>query len=272
MKGTRRSFASLLSIGSFTVALAACGGGGGSGDGTGTDDPGVVTQPAPLTHAATDVPLVGELVADCADTGIAIADSVIDTVTEGSGFALPTGTLPNLRDVISLVDLGTVPVIGGLVPGVDGDLESISLQAVLALIPGGANFDDLPVLGQLPLVCQSLIDALPEGALSDPAALLAALGDPSAALGFIPVFDGAGDPIGLLLATLPSGLGGVSGGLPGLPGVTNLPDVGSLAPLDPSNVSDLGGAVEMLLGLLNTGGLPIPGLSGLLALLNLNLI
>ena len=100
----------------------------------------------------------------------------------------------------------------------------------------------IPVLGQLATVCIDVVDLLPDGALGDPAALLAILGDPTHALGVIPVLDGEGNPVGVILATLPEALAG--GDLGGLPLGTDVPVLDGLLPFDPADVPGLGGFVE----------------------------
>src|SRR5215813_4318025 len=63
------------------VVLMACGGGGGGEDRSsgGSGDTTAQTA-APLTAADSDVPLVGNLIADCGETGVALADTLIDDV------------------------------------------------------------------------------------------------------------------------------------------------------------------------------------------------
>lgn len=250
------------------LVLVACGGGGGGDD---TDAPGGSTNPppggsaaAPLTDAAAGVPIVGELVADCGNVGIGSVELVVDGV---GGDSLPAD-LPTLDQLLDQAGLAGLPVIGGLIPS-DGQLEEISGDSLIALVPDAASLGDLPALGQLPTVCSSLVGALPADAFTDPSVLIATLGDPSSALGVIAVLDDAGVPVGVLLATLPSGLdGGGLGGIPGLPSGTPLPDLNELSPLDPSTVPVLGDLTESLLAVLNGGSVGgLSGLDGLLAAL-----
>jgi hypothetical protein len=243
------------------VIFTGCsGGGGGGGDGVDNPDPtGNTAQP--LNAAGSDVPVVGELIADCNTIGVGIVDTVIDAVNDLVGDALPTA-LPTLTEILELANADEIPLIGGLVPGGNG-MAPISLQDLLAQVPGGLDIGELPVLGQLPTVCAELAQVLPPGAIGDPAILLAALGDPAGALGAIAVLDQDGNPVGLLLASLPGGLMG--GAAPGLPIGTEIPDLGELAPLDPADVPVLGSLVETLLGVLSGGG--VGGLGGLVGLL-----
>lgn len=270
---TRSSWRGTMLVVPFLLLAACGGGGGGSDDGSPIDDPSPDgSTAAPLTDAASGVPVVGEIVADCVDTGVGLVDTLIDAVSDLTGDTLPIA-IPHLSDIVDLADLSSIPVIGGLVPTLGGDLAPISLEDLLAELPIGTSLGDLPVIGQLPVVCSSLVDLLPPGAITDPATLLATLGDPSNALGLIPVLDGEGNPVSLILASLPSGLaGGGLGGIPGLPTGTVIPDLNELSPLDPTSIPGLGGLVESLLGILNTGGvggLPVGGLGGLTGLLGL---
>ena len=244
------------------VVFAACsGGGGGGGDSVENPEPTGSTA-APLSDSAAGIPIVGEIIADCTDVGVGLVDTLIDAVEDLLGDTLPTD-LPRLSEILELVDPADVPVIGGLVPTAGGDLEAISLEDLLAQVPGGLALGDLPVLGQLPTVCSSLVEVLPPGAIGDPAILLAALGDPAGALGLMPILDESGNPVGLLLASLPSAL--MTGSIPGLPAGTAIPDLDSIAPFDPADVPVLGGLVETLLGVLSGGG--VGGLGGLTSLL-----
>jgi hypothetical protein len=250
------------------LMLVACGGGGG---GSATDAPGGNDDPvpggsaaAPLTDAAAGVPVVGELVADCGDTGVGVVDLVVDAIDGVAGDSLPAD-LPTLDQLLDQAGLAGLPVIGGLIP-VDGELESVSGDSLIALVPGASALGDLPALGQLPTVCSSLVGALPSDAFTDPAVLLETLGDPSAALGVIAILDDAGVPVGVILATLPSGLvGGGLGGIPGLPSGTPVPDLNELSPLDPSTVPVLGDLTESLLAVLSGGS--VGGLGSLTGLL-----
>ena len=246
------------------LVLVGCGGGGGGSSEDGVDNPDPVTSsPAPLTDAASGIPVVGEIVADCTDIGVGVVDTIIDAVDDLVGESLPIA-LPHLADIVDLVDPSEIPVIGGLIPGVGGDLGPISLEALLAQVPGGLDLAELPVLGQLPTVCSTLVAALPAGAIGDPAILLAALGDPAGALGLIALLDQEGNPVGLILASIPGGM--MTGGAPGLPIGTEIPDLGELSPLDPTSVPMLGSLVETLLGVLSGGG-GVGGLGGLASLL-----
>jgi len=242
---TRASFA-LVPLALF----AACGGGGG---GAGASDA-PAQKVAGLTSAAGQVPVVGDLIADCRDSGVAVADSLIDGVN--SLGALPA-SLPTLSQVIDIGDLDQLPIVGGLVAGNGAsELLPIPLDSVLGLLPGGVG--DLAgglVAGQLPVLCSTVVGNLPLDALQDPAALVASLGLPIGALGVIPIFDQQHNPVGSLLTVV----------LDELPGLTSL----VLGPL--SGIPIVGGAlsslVSSLLGLLSGNGL----LGGLLGggLLNL---
>ena len=246
------------------LILAGCGGGGGGGSSDEVENPSPQgSTAAPLTDSASGIPVVGELIADCTDMGVGLVDTLIDAVDDLAGDSLPAN-LPHLADIVDLVDPSEIPVIGGLVPGGEGDLEPISLDDLLAQVPGGLDLGDLPVLGQLPTVCSTLVEALPPGAIGDPAVLLAALGDPAGALGLIAILDQEGNPVALLLASLPAGL--MTGGIPGLPAGTPIPDLGELAPFDPTDLPGLGGLVTTLLGILGGGG-SLGGLGGLTSLL-----
>lgn len=256
MKRLHRTTTALLALVPFAW-LAACGGGGGDGSSTAGNGSTSEHLPASTEQAIRHVPLAGELVADCSDVGVGFVDSVVDATNGLSGNALPA-QIPTLSEVVALADLSKVPVIGGQLVDAMGHLQTLTADQALALLPTGApGLSALPVTGQLPAVCSSLLGALPAGATTDPATLLAALGDPSSALALIPIFDASNDPVGVVLATLPSGL------LPGsglsLPGVGNPPDLTSLAPLDSSTVPVLGPAlsslVGSLLGTLNGNGL-----------------
>src|SRR4029078_9662292 len=100
----------------------------------------------------------------------------------------------------------------------------------------------------------SLLAFLPAGVTTDPTALLAALGNPTGALGVIAVLDASQNPVGVLLADVPAGLIPGTSGI-ALPGVSTLPDLTSLAPLDPSTVPLVGGPLsrftQTLFGLLD---------------------
>lgn len=263
---TRNPLKAALLTAPFLMLVACGGGGGGGGDEAEATNPPPASgsAAAPLSDAAAGVPVVGELVADCTDSGVGLVDLVVDAVDGVSGDALP-GSVPSLADVIDLADLSGLPILGGLVPSEGGALTPISLEMLLLMV-GAPALDGLPVLGQLPTVCSSLLADLPADAVSDPAVLLEVLGDPTAALGVIPVLDESGDPVALILATLPSALeGGGLGGLPGLPSDTVIPDLTELAPLDPGSVPVLGDLVANLLGVLNGGS--VGGLGGLTSLL-----
>jgi hypothetical protein len=255
--------------------LTACGGGDGSSSSNQNDN-----LPPSLNAAISTVPLAGELIADCADTGVGVIDSVIDAVKAATGSSLPAA-LPKLSDVLAMADLAKVPVIGGVVVNAEGQLGSISADQVTALLPAGVpGLANLPIPGQLPAICSSLVSFVPAGATTDPTAqrprdaprpvtvaLLDALGSVTGALGVIPVLDGSNNPVGVLLATVPAGLVHGAGSGIRLPGVTSLPDLTSLAPLDPASVSSVGGVLSSLtselLGLLEANGLVSGDLLGL---------
>jgi hypothetical protein len=253
--------------------LTACGGDGSSSSNQNDN------LPPRLNAAIRTVPLAGELIADCADTGVGVIDSVI-AVKAAAGSSLPAA-LPKLSDVLAMADLAKVPVIGGVVVNAEGKLESISADQVMALLPAGVpRLANLPIPGQLPAVCSSVVSFLPAGATTDPTAqrprdaprpvtvaLLDALGSVTGALGAIPVLDGSNNPVGVLLATVPTGLVPGAGSGITLPGVTSLPDLTSLVPLDPASVSSVGGVLSSLtselLGLLEANGLVSGDLLGL---------
>jgi len=270
---TRKSTLAILACVPFLALAVSCGGGGGGSDSTttGNDQQGD-NLPASTSAAITSVPLAGNLVADCTEQGVGVVDDLIDAVN-GIG-SLPT-SLPKLSDVIAMADLANVPVLGGLVQDALGQLQSMSADDITSLIPGGVpGLAGLPIPAQLPVVCSSLIAALPANAIADPSQILALLGDPTNALGVIPVFDESMNPVAVLLATVPGGLVPGSGVTPTLPGVPNLPDLTSLVPLDQLSTLPLVGPVlesltGNLLGVLDLGGLLNGGLLGILAGLGL---
>ena len=263
-----RTWKSKLAVLALPLLIAACGGGGGGGDDsttTGNDQQGD-NLPASSTAAISSVPLAGNLIADCNAQGVGVVDDIIDAVN-GIG-ALPVA-LPKLSEVVAMADLSTLPVIGGIVVDGLGQLESMSAEDIIDLIPGGVpGLADLDVPAQLPVICASLVAALPPGALDDPAALLALLGDPTHILGLIPIFDDSMNPVGVLLTTVPGGL--VPGGMPGtgLPGVSTLPDLTQLTALNlmtlPLVGPQLAGMTGNMLGLLDLGNLLGGGLLALL--------
>lgn len=238
------------------LALAACGGSSGGGD----EPAETASTTVPLTGTAATVPLVGEVIADCTDAGVGLVDSIVDTVGNVAGGPLPVD-LPALADVLDVADAALLPILGAVLPTEEGALVPISLDELLALVPGGAALGGLPVLGQLPTVCSSLLGGLPVGAGTDPAVLVDALGDPTSAIGAIAVLDGDDNPVGVLLATVPALLAGGNGGLPIL---------GELLPIDPLGLPLLGDLVATLLGLLSGGSVGgLGGLGGLLGILGL---
>ena len=266
---TMKTWKSTLAI--LCVLAAACGGGGGSDSttaGNGSDQQGDNLPPA-TASAITTVPLAGNVLADCTDNGVGVIDSLIDAVEAIA--SLPV-SLPKLSDVIAQADLANLPVLGGVVEDGLGQLHSVSAANVTTLLGVGGvpGLALLPIPAQLPVVCSSLVSALPEGATLDPATILELLGNPSNALGVIPIFDGSNNPVAVLLATVPAGLVPNSGTTPSLPGVTTLPTLISLVPIDQASTLPLVGPtlstlLGNLLGSLNGGGL----LGGnLLALLN----
>ncbi len=269
MRKNRKKSTAVLTAASFAL-FTACNGGGGGGAGT-TTNPTTTEFPPTVSNVVAEIPLVGEVLADCTHTGIAVVDSIIDTVNDSAAGSLPTA-LPTLSEVLDQV-LTSVPFIGGLIPGSGSELIPIAPEDLLALFPGGIIPGDLPVLGQLPTVCTDLIGQLPADALTDPAVLLAVLGDPTKIFGAIPVLDDGGNPVGVLLATLPGGLAN-GGSLPTLPGL-DLTQITSMVPLDGASLPVAGGSldgiVQSLLDLLDTNGLlaGLPGLSGILGLLGL---
>ena len=268
---TRKSTLAILACVPLMALAVSCGGGSGGGDGgtttTGNDQQG---SPAVTSAAITSVPLAGNVIADCTDQGVGVVDDLIDAVN-GIG-TLPTA-LPKLSDILAMADLAHVPVLGGLVQDALGHLNSMSATDITSLIPGGVpGLANLPIPAQLPVVCSSLVAALPPGAIADPSAILALLGNPTNALGVIPIFDSSMNPVAVLLATVPGGLVPGSGSTASLPGVPNLPDLTSLVPLDQLTTLPLVGPVLSsltgnLLGTLNLGGLLNGGLLGILGTL-----
>ena len=252
----------------LTLALvASCGGGGGDGSSTSTT-PQTSNLPASTTAALQSVPLAGELVADCASTGVGLVNSIVDAVNAIGGSSLPAA-LPKLSDILAMADLSKVPVLGGIIVDAQHQLETLSASDITSLLPAGVpGLANLDVTGQIPAVCSSLTGSLPAGATTDPAALLAALGHPTAALGVIPVLDASQNPVGVLLATVPAALIPGSGSAVVLPGVPTLPDLTSLSPLDPTTVPVVGGQLSglmtTLLGLLDSHSLLGSDLLGLL--------
>ena len=215
------------------LLLAACGGGGGGSEGEGDDGGSAAPgqRPAALTAASGDVPLVGNLIADCGESGVAVAESLIGTAN-GLG-ALPLA-LPTLSEVIDLADLDRLPIVGGLVAGSQGgELLPIPLDTVLDLLPLGiGGIADTLVAGQLPVLCSTVVDGLPLELLEDPLALVESLGLPIGALGVIPIFDHANNPVGSVLAVV----------LEGVPALASL----VLGPL--SAIPIVGGALASLVG------------------------
>ncbi len=270
IKKSRKKTTALLALVPFAW-MTACGGGGGGG---GTSSTGTSTSsdslPASTTAAISSVPLAGEVVADCTDTAVGIIDSIVDSTSDLTGGVLPVA-IPKLSDVIALLDLSKLPVIGGQVSSATGVLSTISASDAIALLPTGVpGLANLPLTGQLPVVCSSLLSSLPAGAATDPTQLLALLGNPTTALGLIPIFDSSNNPVGVLLATLPSGLLPTSGGGSSSGGST-LPDLTQLVPIDTSTLPVVGpeisGVVDNLLGVLDTNSLLTGGLGGLLGII-----
>ncbi len=228
------------------LLLVACGGGNGE-DGL-PGNAATRANLAPLTAAGDDVPLVGNLIADCGESGVALADGLIETVN-GLG-ALPA-SLPTLSEVIDLTDLDKVPIVGGLVAGSQGgELLPIPLDFVFDLLPLGiGGLADQLVAGQLPVLCSTVIDGLPLDLLENPQALVGELGSPTAALGVVPIFDEANNPVGSILTVV----------LSGVPAIASL----VLGPLSaiPLVGGPLASLVGTVLGLLSGGGL-LDGLLG----------
>ncbi len=160
--------------------LVACGGSGG-GPGASVDQSGVTSQIA-------NVPIAGQFLADCLDSGTAVITSFV----EQSPLSGVTGSLPTAEDVLAMGDPNNIPVIGGLVPssGLSTDMIPISIDDALAMIPTSGLPVSLPVIGDAPVSCSDV--ALPTGSLPDPTSVL----------GLVPVFNDAGDPVGLVLATV----------------------------------------------------------------------
>lgn len=249
----------LIAVVGSVALLAACGGGGG-----GSSLPSTSNLPTDVKSTLLTIPVAGEIVADCADTGTGQINSIVDTVDALTPSGLPAD-LPTLSDVLGAVPSAPPPVIAGLVPDTSG-LSPIDVSSVAALLPGGLP-TDLPVIDQLSAVCSDLVSALPSGVTTDPSALFDALGDPTQVIGVLPVFDAANEVVGVVIATVPSGL--LPGGTPPLPGLPTVPDLSSLAPIDPATLPVVGPTVGsttgMVLGLLDSNG-SLAGLTGLLSL------
>jgi hypothetical protein len=263
---TRKSTLAILACVPLALAVACGGGGGSNGTSTTGNDQQGDNLPASTSSAITAVPLAGDMLADCTDQGVGLVDSVIDSVNAIG--TLPVA-LPKLSDVVAMADLDKLPVLGGVVQDALGHLSSISATDVTNLIPGGVpGLANLPIPAQLPVVCSNLVAALPSNAVADPSQILALLGDPTHALGVIPVLDSSNNPVGVLLATVPAGLIPGSGTTPSLPGVTTLPSLTSLQGLDLSTLPVVGPTLATLtgnlLGSLNLGSLLSGGLLGIL--------
>jgi hypothetical protein len=258
---TRKSVSAILACVPLALAVSCGGGGGGGGEGvistpTGSDQTGD-SLPASTSAAITSVPLAGTMVADCADTGVGIADDAVDAVNGITAGSLPA-SLPKLSEVIAQADLASLPLLGGVAEDGLGQLQALSADDVKALLPlGAAGLADVPVPSQLPAACAELTAVMPAGITGDPAALLDLLGDPTHALGVIALLDGGNDPVGALLVTVPAGL--VAGSGFALPGAATMPVLTALAPLDASTPPLVGGSltdiVSSVLGLLDTNGL-----------------
>lgn len=257
------------------IVFTACGDGGGGGIGTSSGSNANASLPPPVNATVTSVPLVGNVVADCANTGVGVVDQIINTVNALAGGSLPT-SLPTLTSLLATgtSTLQTLPVIGGLIPDGVGGLTTIGGLNALSLLPTNvplvSTLGGLSVIGQLPTVCSSIVGALPPLALTNPSAIVGALGSPTAILGLIPIFNASNNPVGLLLATLPAGLDPSSVVPISLPGVGSLPDLTSLIPLDLSTLPAVGPTLGTLahsnLSLLGSvTGLLNPLLGGLLA-------
>jgi hypothetical protein len=214
-----KSIFTVLAASPLTMLVACSGGGGGSGT--------AAEQTTALTSAIEDVPVAGQFLAECTDAGVALIDGFVGELPLPEA---PAG-LPTAEDVLAMADPNMIPVIGGLVPGgvVPGDLVPISIEDTLEMIPTEGLPTDLPVIGFGSVSCSDV--ALPEGELPDP----------TDALGLVTVFDDAGVPVALVLATV----GQVQNG--GLPEVT---DVG--LPVGTDTLPEpLGSTVGSLLGLLD---------------------
>lgn len=251
--------------------MAACGGGGGSDSGAGItaqmQNP--PSSPTANTVALSDVPLAGTVQMDCGNSGLGVVDSVTNAASNLTPGALPTA-LPNLSDILPIADLSSVPVIGGLLQGSQGQLTTVSADSLTSLLPTGASgLASLPVPGQLPAYCSSLVGSLPANALTDPSVLLSILGNPTNVLGVIPILDSQNNPVASLLATIPGGLipGSISSSSISLPGVTQLPVLTSTVPIDTVTLPVVGDTlstlVPTLLNVLDTNSLLSGGLLNL---------
>lgn len=210
---------SALSVAPIAL-LVACGGGGGGGEiGSNASQSGLTSQIA-------NVPVAGQFLADCLNGTAVINDFVAQSPLSGA-----TGSLPSAQDVLASGDPNAIPVIGGLVPSseVPTDLVPISADDALAMIPSGDLPVDLTVVGNAPVTCSDV--ALPESELPDPTSVL----------GLVPVFNEAGDPVSLVLATV----GDVQSGSVPSPSDIALPSGTDTLP-DP-----LGSTISSLLSLLD---------------------
>ncbi|MGH7857769.1 MAG: hypothetical protein ACREQY_10605 [Candidatus Binatia bacterium] len=201
------------------LLLVACGGGGGgAGGGNGSpsldgggSDAGGGPEPAgsgSLTGAASVIPIAGELLATCLDTGVALIEGFV------SSSPVPLDEAPAVSDVLALGDPDLIPVIGGLqASGVLGSLAPIDVDQALAQIPVAGLPGDLPVVGLAPVACSGLPTSIPDAL------------DPGEAIGLVLIFDASGYPFGVLLATV----GSAAGSPPTITDVT-LPGTGEVLP------------------------------------------
>src|ERR1700751_4172222 len=96
---TRKSTLAILACVPLALAVA-CGGGGSGGSGsstTGNDQQGD-NLPASTTSAITSVPLAGDMLADCTNQGVGLADSIVNALNAIG--TLPVA-LPKLSDVVA---------------------------------------------------------------------------------------------------------------------------------------------------------------------------
>ena len=227
----RSSSTFVLACFGSAALLAACGGGGGGGLATDPETDPATNSPPGVTQEMSQVPLAGQILADCTESGQATLEGFF------AADPLPIETfddVPPLSNVLD-TDPSSVPVIGGLAPSADEatDLVSITAEDTTAMLPDGAVSGELPVLGDLRVVCSGV--SLPEEELVAP----------TDATGLVVVFDELGAPIGVLLAT-------VENGAEGAPDVTEI----TLPVEDPTLPAEVGDVTETLLGL--APALPIP--------------
>lgn len=213
----QKKFVGLLGVSPLAL-LVACSGGGGGGTGV---------ESSALTSAVSDVPVAGQFLAECVETGTA----VIEGFVQESPLPIDLGDVPSIDTVLAAGDPDQIPVIGGLVPdaGDPSTLVPISIDEALSMIPTTGLPADLPTIGAAPVSCSDV--ALPSDELPIP----------TDAVGLVPVFDEAGDPVALVLATV----GEAQGSLPDVTDVELPADTDTL----PEPFGSTVGSILSLLGL-----------------------